>query len=410
MNLWLNILEAFRSIRANMLRALLTIIIISLGIMAIVGVITSIEGVKYWMSSSFSTMGSNTFVIQNYASQIRIGHRKNKPTVYDPITYAQAQDFKKRFQEYAKISVNSSASYQAVAKYKAKKTNSNIELRGSDESFLLTEGYSLTEGRNFNKVDIEKGRKLTLIGHEIKTMLFPYESAVGKIISVNKKKYTVIGVLSKRGTSLGAGGDKICVVPSNTLINDFPEDFRSFKINVFVNEPEKLDAYMSEATGMFRLSRKLKPTEDNDFSLIKSDSFVSMLMENLQILTLSATFISIITLFGASIGLTNIMLVSVKERTREIGLRKSLGATPYNILMQFLIEALVICTLGGILGISIGLLLGNILSVLLDSAFVVPWMWIFIALVMSLLVGLASGYFPAKKAAKVDPIESLRYE
>lgn len=410
MNLWLNILEAFRSIRANMLRALLTIIIISFGIMAIVGVITSIEGVKYWMSSSFSTMGSNTFVIQNYASQIRIGHRKNKPTVYDPITYAQALDFKKRFQEYAKISVNSSASYQAVAKYKAKKTNSNIELRGSDESFLLTEGYSLTEGRNFNKIDIEKGRKLALIGHEIKTMLFPYESAVGKIISVNKKKYTVIGVLNERGTSFGAGGDKICVVPGNTLINDFPEDFRSFKINVFVNEPEKLDAYMSEATGMFRLSRKLKPTEDNDFSLIKSDSFVSMLMENLQILTLSATFISIITLFGASIGLTNIMLVSVKERTREIGLRKSLGATPYNILMQFLIESLVICTLGGVLGISIGLLLGNILSILLDSAFVVPWMWIFIALIMSLLVGLASGYFPAKKAAKVDPIESLRYE
>ena len=259
--------------------------------------------------------------------------------------------------------------------------------------------------------ELSKGSYVVLIGSNIVKKLFPnIKNPVDKLITIGPQKYKIIGVLKSKGSSMGFSGDNNCLVPLTNLRQFVSGKELSYTINVMVNNPLLMDIAIGEATGLFKVIRKVPIGEKNNFEVEKSDNLAQMLMSNISYVTLAATIIGLITLMGAAIGLMNIMLVSVTERTREIGIRKAMGATSKMIKNQFLIEAIVIGQLGGYLGIFLGILIGNIMSLILGSSFVIPWLWIFSGVLLCILVGLASGIFPAIKAARLDPIEALRYE
>ncbi|MCS6985341.1 MAG: ABC transporter permease [Leptospiraceae bacterium] len=406
-----NVRQALEAIAANRLRAFLTILIIATGIMAIVGVLTSIDGIKYWMRRTFSTLGANAFKIEHRATQVRIGGVQRERKKENPvITYLQAKALAERLCSLATINIRAVGNFAAIVQYGSRKTNNNISVIGTDENFLAAQGYEVVLGRSLSMQDIEQRQAVAVIGHAVKEKLFPYGSPLNQIIQVDRHFYKVVGVLKEKGTAFGSPGDKVCMIPITTLLKDYSEPNRSFTINVVVDNLHEMPTLIDQAVIAFRIIRHLKPRQPNNFEVVLSDSFVNNLLENLKILTLSATLIAAISLFGASVGLMNIMLVSVTERTMEIGLRKALGATRRQILFQFLTEAITIGQLGGILGIILGLAIGNVIGYWLQSGFLIPWLWIGLSFVICLGVGIISGIYPARKAALLDPIEALRYE
>jgi len=408
---WENVRQAFHAIRSNLLRAGITILIIAFGILSIVGVLTSIDSIKYWMASSFTTLGANTFKIQNRQGNFRIGGARTKKIQYPEISFIEAQQMKEKLQSLQiPTNINAVANQAGKAKYLNFVSNNNIMIKGTDENFLVVEGYKIAQGRSITQEDVEFGRNVVVIGSDVEDKIFPGINPLDKIIYLDKRPFKVIGVLEKRGTSFGGSGDKVAIIPVTRMRKSFIDNKRSYTINAFVENPEEIDYYIQVATGLFRNIRKLKPNEDNNFLAVKSDSFVESLMENLALLTLSATAIALITLFGASIGLMNIMLVSVTERTKEIGLRKALGATQNHILLQFLVEAVVICQLGGLMGTMLGIAIGNLIGAFLGNEFMIPWNWVILSFLICFVVGVISGIYPARKAAQLDPIEALRYE
>ncbi len=406
-----NFFQALEAMRANLFRASVTIFIIALGITALVGVLTSIDGIKEGMRSSFSRLGANTLRIQNWSSDIESGNRRGQKRQYYPrITYREYQEFKEDFIDLAIVSVEGRGGGGLKVKYQNEETNQDVDLIGIDENYPQTARYNILEGRFVVEDDVKWGRNVIVLGYDVAEKLFPFKSAIGKIVSVNQNMYKVIGVYEKIGTSSLGSQDKIVTIPITTLRSHNPA-LSSLNISIFVDDPTRIEYLSEEATGAFRLVRNLDIREENNFSVTKSDAFVEQIMENLKVLTLSAQIVAFITLLGASVALLNVMLVSVTERTNEVGLRKALGATERNIRQQFLIEAILICQLGGILGIIFGLLIGNLVSTfLLKGSFVVPWLWLLIGLIACFFVGITSGFYPAWKASRVDPIESLRHE
>jgi putative ABC transport system permease protein len=404
-----NISIALQSIAGNRLRTSLTSLIIAIGIMALVGILTAIEGVKQFTNDAFASLGANSFTIQNRGSDLNFGnggHRK----VYPSIRYDQADRFKKTFSLPVLTSINLSVSGTAVAKYGSQKTNPNISVTGSNENYLLTSGYKLAFGRNFSSAELERGENVVIIGNEIKKRLYKNDDPINKSIFIGSNKFRVIGVFASKGSSSGFGGDKFCVIPVLRAKQIDTAKSPSFTITIMVNSPAALDASISEATSLFRNIRDLNVANADNFEIERSDSIQQELSGQLAGMTYGGAAIGIITLIGAAIGLMNIMLVSVTERTREIGLRKALGATPAIIRKQFLIEAIVICLIGGIAGIILGMAIGNLIAVQISGTFVTPWRWLFGAIALCTLIGLISGFWPAKKASRLDPVEALRYE
>ncbi len=404
-----NLKISFDSIRTNKTRAILTIFIISFGIMALVGILTAIDSIKHSLTQQFTFMGANSFVIESRGMTVVVGSKRYRQKNHARITYQQASRFKKEFNLPATVSVSVTASGTGTVKYKDKKTNPNIRIVGGDENYLFTSGSELDMGRNITVQDVLMNRNVVVIGSDLKEELFPDNYPVDKIVSIGGGRFRVIGVLKKKGSSFG-GLDRLCLLPVTTVRHYFSRPNMTFQIGVMPSDPRLLDILSSEAEGYFRVIRGLDVRDETDFNITKSDNLVSILLENIKKVTWAATVIGIITLFGAAIGLMNIMLVTVTERTREIGIRKALGAKGMIIRVQFLFEAILIGQLGGILGIILGIIIGNLVSMITHTSFVIPWVWILTGFLLCFVVGIVSGYYPASRAARLDPIVALRYE
>jgi putative ABC transport system permease protein len=405
-----NLRISFRAIRSNRVRTVLTICIIAIGIMALVGILTAIDAIKSSLTNQFTMMGANSFTITSRGMNIQIGNSKYRAKNFSRISYREAEEFKSRFNEGAYVSVSFNASGLSTVKYGSKETNPNVSLTGVDENNLTVSGYEIEKGRNFIAEEVQMNRHLVLIGAEVEKFLFPSGiDPIGKVINVAGLNLQVAGVLKSKGAS-AINGDNVCFMPVTTARQYFSRPNMSFSITVMPVIAVNLDMLTGEAEATFRIIRNLNPRDESDFNISKSDNIVNLLLKNLKYVTLAATIIGIVTLFGAAVGLMNIMLVSVTERTREIGVRKAIGAKPQTIKYQFLFESIMIGQMGGIFGIILGILIGNAVSSMLRSNFVIPWVWVFTGIVVCFIVGVASGYAPAVKAANIDPIEALRYE
>ena len=403
-----NVKLALQSIISNKLRTFLTALIIAIGIMALIGVLTSIDAIQSSLTNSFSSMGSNSFNIRNRGINVQIGSSGNKAKVFSSITYREALAFKDNFDFDAIVSVNVNVTWGATAKYNSEKTNPNIGVIGADENYLQTSGYKIENGRNLTEQDVDNSNSVVLIGQEVKTKLF--KNPIGENITLGGNRFTVVGVLESKGSSAGFGADKACYVPLSRGRAMMSNADPSYAITIMTQDPFKMEAAEGESIATFRKIRGLNAKQTNDFEIVKSDAVAQMLMQNLTYVTAGAIVIAFITLVGASIGLMNIMLVSVTERTREIGVRKAIGATPSVIRKQFLMEAIVICVMGGVAGIILGILIGNLLALTLGADFIVPWRWMLLGISVCVGVGMLSGYYPASKASKLDPVDALRYE
>lgn len=412
MNLQENIKLALRSVRSNWLRAILTLTIIAFGIMALVGILTAIDSAIYSLSSNISSLGANTIDVDPKGDGVSGNRRGRRAKRGDPFTYNQSMEFKERYKFPAKTSVSVWCTSNATIKHKNEKTNPNILIFGVDENYLDGKGYDIEVGRNFSAKEAENGGYIAMIGTEIVNDLFDGKSdkAVGEIIRAGNIKLRVVGVLKKRGSAMNESQDRRILIPLQTGKRYYGSPNKNYNILIAVNDATQIDNAVGNATVVLRNVRRLKASEENDFELSKSNQLVNIIKENTVYFRMAAIGIGLITLLGAAIGLMNIMLVSVTERTREIGICKAIGATRRSIMIQFLSEAVVICQLGGIFGIVLGVLIGNVVTYLMGGTFLFPWLWISIAVLTCMAVGLISGLYPALKASRLDPIESLRYE
>ncbi len=406
-----NLRISLHSIRSHMLRTILTVLIISFGIMALVGILTSIDAIKYYLNENFQMMGANTFTIRNRSLRIHVGNKSSRATNFREITYDEALRFKNEYEFPVNTSIFIYATNTATAKFGSNKTNPNVPVIGTDEAYLATSGFELASGRNFTPNEVFYGTGAVIMGSAVIKKIFKNnEDPVGKYVTIGSGRYTVVGVLKEKGSSMGFNPDNICLLPLNNVRVRFPRPNASYSINVSCPDGEILDAAIGEATGLLRVIRNVGLGDEDSFDISKSDNLSKMLFDSLVYLRMAATIIAIITLFGAAIGLMNIMLVSVTERTREIGIRKAIGATRKTIRNQFLVEAIVIAQIGGLVGVILGIAIGNGLSLAIGSSFIVPWAWMALGVGLCFIVALVSGILPANKAANLDPIESLRYE
>jgi putative ABC transport system permease protein len=407
-----NIAEGLRSIKGNMLRTVITAAIIAFGIMSLVGILTTIDGIQSSVDQSFESLGVNSFdiKIENQRGRRRGISQKQ----YPPIYFREAMLYKELFtgKTDADVSISTGVAGAVEVKFESLKTNPNTQVIAIDENYLSMKGYKLQNGRDINSNDVSLSSKVVIIGNELAKTLFPKTSPLDKVISMMGNKYRIVGVLEKKGSLTGGGDDRVALLPLETG-RQFDTNGRfSYDITTASAKVENIDYVIGEATATMRRVRGDEIGEDDSFIVERADAFledVESITDNLRI---GGIGISFITLLGASIALMNIMMVSVTERTREIGVRKALGASPQKIRFQFLIEAIVICLIGGIGGIILGLAMGNIVANFIGegAVFVVPWGLIAVGIMVCITVGLISGVYPAIKASRLDPIESLRYE
>jgi putative ABC transport system permease protein len=412
------IVMARRSIKANKLRARITIAIIAIGITALVGIITAIQGIEDTISSSFSRMGSNTINITqtNFfgnTKKTNTGKRRVQSTNdAKKIKLQQAVDFKSRFTFPCTISINSLLSQQALVKTDKTKSNPNIWIMAADENYLKVADIDIAFGRNLSVQEANNGRDLCVIGNLLAENLFgkKVQRAIGQTINVENKKFVVVGVLKTKGVSMIDKTDNMVLISIENARRQFDINSKSFVVSIRVDQIQQMEYASSEAEGLMRSVRKLPLNISSDFELSKNDAIAEKLKDNLKYVRLMAVIIGLITLLGAAIGLMNIMLVAVVERTKEIGLSIAMGATSKIIRTQFLCESIIISIIGGIWGIGIGILLGNLVALGVGATFRIPWNWIGIAVAVCAIVGVLSGIYPAIKASKLNPNDALRYE
>jgi putative ABC transport system permease protein len=412
----LNVLEniklAIGNVRSNLLRSMLTMLIIAFGVMALVGILTAIDSILSSMTNNFSGLGANSFSIIQKNVGFR-GHPDGKRRIPGPpISFEQAMMLVEKNKLPTKIAVFATASSSEKVIYGDKSTNPEISIMGINEHYLDVNALNIKAGRPFSSTEYQHGVNVCIIGNDIVKRLFSNrpQSAIDRDISIGGKKFRIVGVMEEQGSSMTSNLDKQIEIPLLTQKKLYGFRDQSYSIGISTPVKMNLDDAIDYTTGLFRNIRRLKAGVDNDFEVQQADAIMKILEDNSSTLRIATIGIGLITLLGAAIGLMNIMLVSVTERTREIGIRKALGATRNNILVQFLVEAIVICQIGGLLGIFFGILAGNSIALILKGGFIIPWGWIILGIVTCVIVGLISGIYPAMKASRLDPVESLRYE
>ena len=413
---------AWNTVKAQRLRTGITVAIIAFGIMALVGIITAIEAMNKSLRESFSTMGANAFSIRFKERRVQFGGGEVKKTDKRKkakksnqgkiITYEQARMFKQRFDYPAFVAIGLNGPRSQTVFYESKKTNPTVTVNGGDENYLLLNGYEIEYGRSLNKLDVESGRNVAVIGSDVAEKFFSgrKEKALEQVIRVGSNKYRIIGIMKEKGSSAFLQMDNVIITSYNNIRRLYTNPNQSFSLAIQVNDMRNMEPAIGEAEGVFRPIRGLGITEDNNFYVDKSDSIAETFIKLLSTISAAAGAIGFITLLGAAIGLMNIMLVAVSERTRVVGLIKALGARKNNIRYQFLFESIFISLLGAAIGIFLGVLVGNLVGMLLDTGFLIPWGVVFSGIIICSIVGLAAGLYPAWKASKLDPIVALRYE
>jgi len=405
-----NVLIAINSIKTQLLRTILTVVIIGIGIWALVGILSSVEAMENSISGNFATMGSNTFNIQRYDFNVqRQGGEREK--VNSIISYQNIREFIDIYEfPTPQTSISFRGTSGAEVKFESNKTDPEVQVYGINEYYLENTGTAIESGRNFNVFDIQNNNNVCIIGSDFLKSLFVNDNPIGKKISIRGVKFKVIGVLESKGATFGNNQDLRVLIPIQVARGIFTAPNINYTISIMVKNTEMLNAAQGEAVVIFRNIRGLSPIEKNDFGMERSDDLINRITSITGYLEIAAWIISIITILGSSIALMNIMLVSVTERTREIGVRKALGAKNSTISTQFFIETIVIGQIGSVLGILLGIATGMIFSSFFESEFSLPWIPMLWATIITFIVAIIAGFYPAMKASKLDPIESLRYE
>ena len=396
------------SLSANKLRSMLTMLGITVGVFSVIGVMTCITALRGSIETGLNVLGANSFQISKFPAinftdpWVRF---RNRPD----ITYAQAARFKELMQGTAEVSLMLRRGGRRVL-YLDRRTNPNVQLVGGDENFITSRNFEISAGRNVQPDDVEYGRAVVVLGSDLAGKLFINEEALGKVVRIDGQSYTVIGVLAPKGTSFGGNQDNNAITTITQYLEIYGRSWRSLSINVQAPDQERLGETLDAATGAMRLVRGLAPEHPNDFEIFSNESLIEAFNKIAGVVAIGAFVISAIALLASGVGVMNIMLVSVTERTKEIGIRKSIGAKKRNILTQFLIEAVVLSLVGGLAGVLVGVVGGNVGARMLHAAAVFPWGWAAAGLLVCSGIGIGFGFYPAWKAASLDPIEALRYE
>ncbi len=406
-----NVKIAIGSVRTQLLRTILTVLIIAIGITALVGILTVVAALENTLSADFASMGANTFNINQYENTTRNRGNEEREIINPIISYPEAVAFQDKFKyPFTETSLSFTATSRAEVKYEANETDPEITVVGVDENFIPNSGLETSLGRNFNGFDIDNNTYMCVVGSDFEKGLLKDVNPINKIISIRGAKFKVIGVLKEKGSTFGNSQDLRVLIPIQVARSLFTAPNINYSLSVMVNKKELLEQAIDNATSTMRRVRKLSPVKDNNFGVVRSDDLINRILSITQYLGLASWLIGVITVLGSSIALMNIMIVSVTERTREIGVRKALGAKKSTIAFQFFIETLIIGQLGGLVGIVFGILIGFGIATAMDFTFVIPWGAIMAAFITSFIVAIVSGLYPAIKAAVLDPIEALRYE
>ncbi|MEO0045734.1 MAG: Macrolide export ATP-binding/permease protein MacB [Bacteroidota bacterium] len=408
-----NVKIALGSIRTQLLRTVLTVIIIAIGITALVGILTVVTAIEYNLNSSFASMGSNTFNINQYEYKNRRSGGGEVEKINPIITYTEAKTFKEKYDyPLTQTSLSFVATSAAEVKFENQKTDPEITVMGIDEYFLSNSGLEITQGRSFNTFDITNNVYACIVGSDFVSDdgLLKEVNPIDKILTIRGAKFRVIGVIKEQGSTFGNSQDLRIMIPIQVARSMFSAPSINYSLSMMTVKKEFLDEAVDDALITMRKIRRLNPVEESNFGISRSDDLLNRIADLTGYLNVSAWVIGIITILGSSIALMNIMIVSVTERTREIGVRKSLGAKKSTIAIQFFIETLTIGQIGGIFGIIFGILVGFLICLSADWDFVIPWGAIMAAFATSFVVALVSGLYPAIKASQLDPIEALRYE
>lgn len=399
---------ALRSIRAQWLRTLLTVTIIGTGIMALMSMITATEALRSSLIDQFVGLGAGTLQVSKKSQSGAFQGRRLGDS--NPLTFQQAMDLKDAMKDTAPISVSARGTMMGRLARSGEETDPNVLVVGGDEGFLPMSDYDLSSGRNFTSEEVRRNAPLVILGQDVVDQLFsPGDDPIDQNVRIRNRRYRVIGVLGQQGSSFGMSQDNQAILPVGEIRARFSGRRTSYTVQVKSPDPDGIGALSDAVTGEMRAIRGDLPGQEDSFRISRSDALIDQFNQGISSVTYAALFLGLITLLGSSIGLTNIMLVTVTERTREIGLRKALGASAKTIRTQFLVEVVMIGLLGGLVGVLMGIGVGNLVAGQLDAPFILPWNWMFIALALSGAVSLGSGYYPARRAAQLDPIESLRH-
>jgi putative ABC transport system permease protein len=411
----LNVLEslamALAAIRASKLRSVLTILGIVVGVFSIISVMTAIGVLQNSIENGLTQLGANTFQVQKTSVGFNTTpEERRKMWNRKDITYEEAQVVRERATLAVSVGIEASE-WGKIVYWEGKKTNPNIGVYGENAEGIETNDWTIGTGRGMSQQDVDMARPIAILGQTVAERLFPpFVNPIGETIRVDNGIYEIVGVFAKKGGSLGGNQDNFLVIPITTHFNRFGKYNHSLHILVKARSRELMDDTIEQVRGILRAARHVAPGEDDDFGYYSNDSLIKQFNEFTMYLRLGVILVSSISLLAAGVGIMNIMLVSVTERTREIGIRKSIGAQKRDILMQFIIEAVILCEIGGLVGVLLGIVGGNVVSLLVDAPAVIPWDWAFIGLVVCSFVGMLFGVYPAWKASALDPIEALRYE